>query len=145
MFSNSAQIIKLKLTSYIFENGKIKWNWYQFFQSKLDLPENFDTSEPINIHLEKSSPIVPSLSNPINTPESVTNIEQYDEKYDKVALNHLKAQIMRQIKNKLNLKRVQNDSSHNENIIALCKNQIDSLKSEIYFPRDEMKQKNNIS
>ena len=51
---------------------------------------------------------------------------------------------MREIKNKLNLKRVQNDSSHNENIIALCKNQIDSLKSEIYFPRDEMKQKNNI-
>ena len=115
------------------------------FNEKLDLLENFDTSEPINIHLEKSSPIVPSLSNPINTPESVTNIEQYDGKYDEVTLNHLKAQIMREIKNKLNLKSVQNDSSYNENIIALCKNQIDSLKSEIYFLRDEMKQKNNIS
>ena len=32
LFSNSAKIIKLKLISDIFENGKIKWNWYQFFQ-----------------------------------------------------------------------------------------------------------------
>ena len=61
------------------------------FNEDLNFLENFDTSEPINIHLEKSSPIVPSLSNPINTPGSVTNIERYDEKYGKVALNHLKA------------------------------------------------------
>ena len=50
---------------------------------------------------------------------------------------------MREIKNELNLKSAQNDSSHNENI-ALYKNEIDSLKSEIYFLRDEMKQKNVI-
>ena len=75
--------------------------------------------------MERSSPIVPSLSNPINTPGSVTNIERYDEKYDKVALNHLKAQIMQEITNELNLTSVQNDSSHIENIIALYKNEID--------------------
>ena len=51
---------------------------------------------------------------------------------------------MREIKNELNLKSVQNDSSHNENIIALYKNEIESLKSEIYFLRDEMKHKNVI-
>ena len=79
------------------------------FNVDLNLMETFDTSEPINIHLEKSSPLVPSLSNPINTPRSVTNIEQYDEKYDKVALNHLKAQITREMKNELNLKSAQND------------------------------------
>ena len=61
-----------------------------------------------------------------------------------VALNHLKAHIIREIKKKLNLKSVQNDLSHNEYIIALQKNEIDSLKSEIYFLRDEMKQKNDI-
>ena len=60
------------------------------FNEDLNLLENFDTSEPINIHLEKSSPIVPSLSNPINTPESATNIERYNEKYDKVTLITLK-------------------------------------------------------
>ena len=83
------------------------------FNEDLNLLENFDTSGPINIHLEKSSPIVPPLSNPINTPGSVTNIERYDEKNDKVALNLLKAQIIREIKNELNLKRAQNNSSFN--------------------------------
>ena len=67
------------------------------FNEDLNLLENFAASEPINIHLEKSSPIVPSLSNPINTPRSVTNIERNDEKYDKVALNHIKVQIIREI------------------------------------------------
>ena len=110
------------------------------FNEDLNILENFETSEPISIHLEKYSPIVPSLSNSINTPGSVTNIERYDEKY-KVALNHLKAQIMREIKDKFNLNSVQNDSSHNENITALYKSEIDSLKSEIYFLRDKMKQK----
>ena len=97
------------------------------FNEDLNLLESFDTSEPINIHLEKSSPIVLSLSNPINTPENITNIERYDEKYDKVALNHLKAQIIREIKNDLNLKIFQNDLSDNECITALYKNEIDSL------------------
>ena len=31
------------------------------FNDDLNLLENFNTSEPINIHLEKSSPIVPSF------------------------------------------------------------------------------------
>ena len=69
-------------------------------------------NEDLNVlenDLERSSPIVPSLSNPINTAKSVTNIKRYDEKYDKVALNHLKAQILREIKNELNLNRVQNN------------------------------------
>ena len=73
------------------------------FTSDLNLLKNFDTSESINIHSEKSSPIVPSLSNPINILGRVTNIERYDKKYDKVALINLKAQIMREIKNELNL------------------------------------------
>ena len=97
------------------------------FNEDLNLLQSFDTSEPINIHLEKSSPIVLSLSNPISTPENITNIERYDEKYDKVALNHLKAQIIREIKNDLNLKIFQNDLSDNEYITALYKNEIDSL------------------
>ena len=42
---------------------------------------------------------------------------------------------MREIKNELNLKNVQNDSGHNENIIALYKNEIDSLRSGICFLR----------
>ena len=73
------------------------------FTADLNLLKNFDTSESINIHSEKSSPIVPSLSNPINILGSVTNIERYDKKYDKVALINLKDQIMREIKNELNL------------------------------------------
>ena len=44
------------------------------FNEDLNLLENCDTSESINIYLEKSSPIFLSLSNPINTPGIVTNI-----------------------------------------------------------------------
>ena len=78
--------------------------------------------------MKRSLLIVSSLLNPINTLGSVTNIERYDEKYDKVALNHLKALIIREIKNELNLKCIQNDSSHNEYIIALYKNEVTPLK-----------------
>ena len=78
--------------------------------------------------MKKSLLIFWSLLNPINTLRSVTNIERYDEKYDKVALNHLKALIIREIKNELNLKCIQNDSSHNEYIIALYKNEMTPLK-----------------
>ena len=78
--------------------------------------------------MRRSLLIVSSLLNPINTLGSVTNIERYDEKYDKVALNHLKALIIREIKNELNLKCIQNDSSHNEYIIALYKNEMTPLK-----------------
>ena len=63
----------------------------------------------------------------LSTPENITNIERYDEKYDKVALNHLKAQIIREIKNDLNLEIFQNDLSDNGYITALYKNEIDSL------------------
>ena len=80
--------------------------------------------------MEKSSFIVPSLLNLISTPRSVTNIERYDERYDKVALNHLKAQIIREIRNELNPKSLQNNSSHIENIISLYKNEIGYLRSE---------------
>ena len=72
-----------------------------YFNEDLNLLINFDTSEPINILL--NSLIIPSLSNLINIPGSVTNIEQYDEKYDKITLNHLKAQIMREIRSELNV------------------------------------------
>ena len=78
--------------------------------------------------MKRSLLIASSLLNPINTLGSVTNIERYDEKYDKVALNHLKALIIREIKNELNLKCIQNDSSHNEYIIALYKNEMTPLK-----------------
>ena len=71
--------------------------------------------------------------NPISTLGSVTNIERYDEKYDKVALNHLKAPIIREIKNEFNLKCIQNDSSHNEYIIALYKNEMTPLKVKSIF------------
>ena len=78
--------------------------------------------------MKRSLLIVSSLLNPINTLGSVTNIERCDEKYDKAALNHLKALIIREIKNELNLKCIQNDSSHNEYIIALYKNEMTPLK-----------------
>ena len=62
------------------------------------------------------------------------------EKYDPAALNHLKKEILNYIKqhffnekNKVNLE-----------LVKRLKEQIDILRSEIYFLREEMKEKNNI-
>ena len=91
---------------------------------------------PLILNLEKSLPVVPSLYYSINATGSVTNIEQYHEKYDKVAWNLLKTLIVKKIKNEPNLQ--------NEYIIASYKNERDSLKSEFYILRDETKQKSDI-
>ena len=83
-----------------------------------------------------------------NTPQkaksnktSLTGIENYiDEKYDKLTIDKLKDNIINDIKRSF----VHNDASKpNDNLIDLYKEQIETLKGEIYFLREQVKEKDS--
>ena len=63
-----------------------------------------------------------------------------DEKYDEAALNHLKKEILNDVKQRF----VNEKDKVNLELVKSLKEQTDILKSEIYFLREEMKEKNNM-
>ena len=95
--------------------------------AELDTPMNFHTS----IHSDKSN-------------NSLRKMEKYiSERYDETALIHLKEQIVAELRKELSINNYKlSDSSQ---VINVLNNQIDCLQSEIYFLREEMKEKNNLS
>ena len=76
----------------------------------------------------------------------ITQIENYIKKYDQIALEHLKSQIVKEIKheftnnntNDLNNKGSQKDAS---DVITEFHAHIQTLESEVYFLREELKEK----
>ena len=78
---------------------------------------------------------------PISANNTRLKLENYmDEKYDQAALNHLKKEILNDVKQKI----FNEKDKVNLELVKSLKEQIDILKSEIYFLREEMKEKNNI-
>ena len=70
------------------------------------------------------------------------SIENYiSEKYDKVTLEDLKKDILGYVQNHLNMND-NNTSNDNNLVINKYKDEINNLKSEIYFLRDQLKEKN---
>ena len=68
-------------------------------------------------------------------------LENYmDEKYDQAALNHSKKEILNDVKQKI----FNEKDKVNLELVKSLKEQIDILKSKIYFLREELKEKNNI-
>ena len=69
-------------------------------------------------------------------------MEKYiSEKYDEAALTHLKEQIVAELRKELSINNCKlSDSSQ---VINVLNNQIDSFQSEIYFLREEIKEKKN--
>ena len=63
-----------------------------------------------------------------------------DEKYDLAALNHLKKEILDDVKQQF----FNEKDKVNLELVKSLKEQIDSLKSKIYFLREKMKEKNEI-
>ena len=63
-----------------------------------------------------------------------------DEKYDLAALNHLKKEILNDVKQQF----FNEKDKVNLELVKSLKEQIDSLKSKIYFLREKMKEKNEI-
>ena len=69
-------------------------------------------------------------------------MEKYiSEKYNEAALIHLKEQILAELRKELSINNYElSDSSQ---IINVLNNQIDCLQSEIYFLREEIREKTN--
>ena len=63
-----------------------------------------------------------------------------DEKYDQAALKHLKKELLNDVKQQF----FSEKDKVNLELVKTLKEQIDILKSETYFLREEMKEKNNI-
>ena len=63
-----------------------------------------------------------------------------DEKYDQAALNHLKKELLNDVKQQF----FNEGDKVNLELVKKVKEQIDILKSETYFLREEIKEKNNI-
>ena len=68
------------------------------------------------------------------------------EKYDEIALDHLRSKILKEVTHKfeeqLNLTKFNRPSI--SETIGLLKSHIETLESEVYFLRDELREKNVI-
>ena len=116
------------------------------------LLDNIDM--PINISLLSTTKALNSNSDLIvnkeNTPANdshVTKIEEYlNQQYDHAALVHLKNQIMKEVsKEHENFRReIKRNSAGAHEIISSLTSQIETLQSEVYFLRDELKERNTL-
>ena len=105
---------------------------------------------PLDITLTSSSPkAIHSNENASDNSASSKNdklhiakTEDYiSKKYDEVALQHLKRELLKEINNEVSCKSVVNS---NESLVISLKEHIESLQSEIYFLREEIRQKYNF-
>ena len=101
---------------------------------------------PLDITLTSSSPkAIHSNENASDNSASSKNdklhiaqTEDYiSKKYDEVALQHLKRELLKEINNEVSCKSVVNS---NESLVISLKEHIESLQSEIYFLREEIRQ-----
>ena len=114
------------------------------------LLDNVEYDEQINISLIKPSIETPVVTKPSsNHPEtmliknsSLENIENYiDQKYDEAAVSHLTQQILKDVETAI--KNSLNNNTKND-IVSCLHSHIDTLLGEIYFLREEIKDKNQL-
>ena len=105
---------------------------------------------PLDIILTSSSPkvIQPNENDSDNSVSSksdklhIAKIEDHaSKKYDEVGLKHLKRELLKEINNEIPCKSVVNS---NESLLISLEEHIESLQSEIYFLREEIRQKINF-
>ena len=104
------------------------------------LLQKIDKETPINFSL-LTTPIqdTPSFSKT----STINKLENYiDENYDEAAKIHLKQAILREVKQQLLYQT--KEKGHLDELLCSLHNQISSLKSEIGFLREEVKEKNNV-
>ena len=104
-----------------------------------------------NTLLIESTPCLPSTNSgntskpiadvlPTSANSTFLRLENYtDEKYDQAALNHFKKERLNDVKQQF----YNEKGKVNLQLVKSLKEQIDVLKSKIYFLRKEMKKKNN--
>ena len=132
------------------------------------LLDNYE--EPLDISLISNNPFIPSIGNNLNTPtnqnnekrhllpestpnlppnlnnktpaksKSIQELESFiDQKCNELAQGSLKrdAEIKQQISDEL-------EAHYNTSLVKSLKDQIDILQSEVYFLREELREKNNL-
>ena len=126
------------------------------------LSDNYE--EPIHISLISNNPFIPSIENNLNTPTNQNNEKRHllpestpnlppnpnnktpakskliqelesfiDQKYNELALKR-DAEIKQQISEEL-------EAHYNTSLVKSLKDQIDILQSEVYFLREELREK----
>ena len=104
------------------------------------LLENIDKEIPINFSL-LTTPIKDTPS--ISKTSTISKLENYiDENYDEAAKIQLKQAILRKVKQQI--PNETKEKGHLDELLRSLHNQISSLKSEIGFLREEVKEKNNV-
>ena len=102
--------------------------------------ENIDKEIPINFSLL----ITPIKDTPcVSKTSTISKLENYiDENYDEAAKIQLKQAILREVKQQI--PNETKERGHLDELLRSLHNQISSLKSEIGFLREEVKEKNNV-
>ena len=104
------------------------------------LLEKIDKEIPINFSL-LTTPIKDTLS--ISKTSTISKLDNYiDENYDEGAKIQMKQAILREVKQQIPDEA--KEKGHLDELLPSLHNQISSLKSEVGFSREEVKEKNNV-
>ena len=102
------------------------------FDSFADNLISFDDEPPRISNFDRSTPNTSIIREHNKTNGSIANMERYiDEKYDKVALDHLKTQILSEVKQQLSTSG--SNMTNINNILPHYKDEIDSLKLGFHY------------
>ena len=118
-------------------------------QSNNILLDHSITQDELNISISRKSLDTPMNTNDLSSlipktkrKTSINSIENYiNNKYDEIALSHLKQSILSEVHATINEKII---SIPKTDEVTYLQNHIDSLMSELYFLREELREKNNL-
>ena len=118
-------------------------------QSNSILLHHLITHDDLNISILRKSLETPMNANDLSLltaktkrKTSIDSIENYiNNKYDEIALSHLKQSILLEVRTTINEKII---SIPKTNEVTYLQNHIDTLMSELYFLPEELKEKNHL-
>ena len=118
-------------------------------QSNNILLDHSITHDDLNISISRKSLETPMNTNDLSSltaktkrKTSINSIENYiNNKYDEIALSHLKQSILSEVHTTINEKII---SIPKTNEVTYLQNHIDALMSELYFLREQLKEKSNL-
>ena len=118
-------------------------------QSSSILLHHLITHDDLNISISRKSLETPMNTNGLSSltaktkrKTSINSIENYiNNKYDEIALSHLKQSILLEVRTTINEKII---SIPKTNEVSYLQNHIDTLMSELYFLPEELKEKNHL-
>ena len=118
-------------------------------QSNNILLDHSINQDDLNISISRKSLETPMNTNDLSSltaktkrKTSINSIENYiNNKYDEIALSHLKQSILSEVHATINGKTI---SIPKTDKVTYLQSHIDTLMSELYFLREELKEKNNL-